>query len=64
MYSDYCSPVSYALREAFKEKERKKLRFAKCTECGRSTPFKLESVYDNAIRCKCCGNLIPIFKKL
>jgi len=64
VYSDYYWPISYALREALKEKERKRLRFAKCIECGRSTLFRLESVYNNAIRCKRCGNLIPILKKL
>ena len=47
--------------ETMREKDRKGLKFAKCEECGRSTPYRLKS--DRAptvIQCKRCGNHISI----
>jgi DNA-directed RNA polymerase subunit RPC12/RpoP len=46
-----------ALVETMHKKDRNKLRFAKCNECGRVTPFRLISVA-SSIKCKKCGTRI------
>lgn len=49
-----------ALHGALREKERRRLRFAKCPECGRVTPYKLRSLELTTVRCKRCETSIPI----
>ena len=56
--------IFQALHEVMKQKELNKLRFAKCFECKRFTPFKLKFVKKNFIQSKKCGNLIFIHKKI
>jgi len=39
----------------------KKLKLAKCSECGRATPYRLKSLQEiTAIQCRRCGNSIPV----
>jgi DNA-directed RNA polymerase subunit RPC12/RpoP len=48
-----------ALVETIHKKDRKKLRFAKCQECGRLNPFRLISLSNNVmLNCKKCGSKI------
>ena len=49
-----------ALVETIQKKEMKKLRFAKCQQCGRLTPFRLISTKCVSIKCKKCGTKVPI----
>lgn len=49
-----------ALIDNIQKKNRKKLRFARCQECGRSNPYRLISVDGYRIKCKKCGNNISI----
>lgn len=49
-----------ALVETIHNKEMKKLRFANCKECGRLTPFRLNSTKTVTIQCKKCGNKVTI----
>ena len=49
-----------ALVETIHKKEMKKLRFAKCQNCGRLTAFRLISTKFVNIECKKCGTKIPI----
>ncbi|MCK5628547.1 hypothetical protein KAI12_03690 [Candidatus Bathyarchaeota archaeon] len=58
MNGEYASPIYYALEKAQLEKGLRKLRFAKCSQCGRVTPYRLKSLKLNFVRCKACGNLI------
>jgi len=53
-----------SIYEALMEEERKKLRLAKCTKCGRATPYRLKSPEITAIRCKKCGTYIPVRARL
>jgi hypothetical protein len=47
------------LYDAVQVVELKKLRFAKCDECGRLTPYRLQSTFGN-VQCKRCGISIYI----
>jgi translation initiation factor 2 beta subunit (eIF-2beta)/eIF-5 len=49
-----------ALVETIHKKEMKKLRFAKCQECGRLTSFRLIATKSVSIECKNCGTKVPI----
>jgi ribosomal protein S26 len=49
-----------ALLESIHKKDRGKLRFAKCQNCGRLIPFRLISVTGSNLKCKKCGNNVPI----
>ncbi|MBT8171558.1 hypothetical protein KJN74_01630 [Candidatus Bathyarchaeota archaeon] len=49
-----------ALVETINNQYLKKLRFAKCQECGRLTPFRLTSRDIVTIECKKCRNKVPI----
>ncbi|MEM3626591.1 MAG: hypothetical protein QXZ25_01020 [Candidatus Bathyarchaeia archaeon] len=49
-----------ALHDAIREKALNQLRFAKCTFCGRLTPYRLKFTTENTVRCKKCGNLIQL----
>jgi len=49
-----------SLYEALKKKELKRLRLAKCTECGRATPYRLKSLEITTIQCKKCAASITI----
>ncbi|MFA5364895.1 MAG: hypothetical protein WC325_06920 [Candidatus Bathyarchaeia archaeon] len=44
-----------ALHEAITEKANKELRFTKCQNCGRYTPYRLRFLADNRLVCKNCG---------
>ena len=52
-----------ALIENIHKKDRGKLRFAKCQNCGRLNPFRLISVNSSKIECKKCGSIIQIRKE-
>ena len=45
---------------AVKAAELAKLRFAKCQECDRLTPYRLKSVFENIVQCKRCGTAILV----
>ena len=49
-----------SLFDAAKERELKRLRLAKCSECGRATPYRLKSLDITAVHCKKCGTSIPV----
>jgi ribosomal protein S26 len=49
-----------ALLETIHKKDRGRLRFAKCQNCGRLIPFRLISVGSSKVKCKKCGNSVPI----
>ena len=49
-----------ALLETIHKKDRGRLQFVKCQECGRLTPFRLISISSVTIKCKNCGNIVPI----
>jgi translation initiation factor 2 beta subunit (eIF-2beta)/eIF-5 len=49
-----------ALLETINKKDRGRLHFAKCQKCGRLTPFRPISIDSVTIKCKNCGNTIPI----
>jgi ribosomal protein S26 len=55
--------IFMALVETIHKKDRGRLQFAKCQECGRLTPFRLISVSSVTIRCKNCGNIVPLRTK-
>jgi len=56
--------IFQSIHEAAKERESgrlKKLRLAKCSECGRVTPYRLKSLEEiTLIRCRRCGTSIPV----
>lgn len=49
-----------ALHETIYNKSIRRLRFARCHECGRLTPFRLISVEKDTIKCKKCGKLVTV----
>ncbi|PVX25427.1 MAG: hypothetical protein CW716_08050 [Candidatus Bathyarchaeum sp.] len=49
-----------ALIESIHKKDRGKLRFVKCQNCGRLNAFRLISVTSSKIKCKKCGSNIQI----
>ncbi len=49
-----------ALLETIHKKDQGRLRFAKCRRCGRLTPFRLISMNSVTVKCKECGNTVPI----
>lgn len=49
-----------ALVETIHTKNRGRLQFAKCEECGRMTPYRLKSVPNTMIKCKKCGINISV----
>ncbi|MGD9131393.1 MAG: hypothetical protein PVH73_07460 [Candidatus Bathyarchaeota archaeon] len=42
------------LSHSIKEREAKQLRFAKCPNCGRVTPYRLGSLKGKRLICKTC----------
>ncbi|MDG6222830.1 MAG: hypothetical protein IAX21_04585 [Candidatus Bathyarchaeota archaeon] len=50
-----------ALHTAITSKDKKQLRFAKCPQCGRHTPYRIENLGDNGLRCKRCGSRISLY---
>lgn len=48
------------LYEVIKERELKKLRFAKCSKCQLFTPYRLKSLGNNELKCKKCGLTIQL----
>jgi translation initiation factor 2 beta subunit (eIF-2beta)/eIF-5 len=55
--------IFMALVETIHNKDRGRLRFAKCQKCGRMTPFRLISVTSSSVKCKKCGSKVPIGHK-
>jgi formylmethanofuran dehydrogenase subunit E len=53
-----------ALLDNIRDREHKKLRFAKCLECGRLTPYRRESVESSTVICKKCESPISVDNKL
>jgi len=51
-----------ALHEVIREKELKKLKFAKCTKCDLLTPYRLIYLEHNALQCKKCGTSLELVK--
>jgi uncharacterized OB-fold protein len=49
-----------ALLETIHKKDQGKLRFAKCQECGRLTPFRIISVNNVLVKCKKCGSNVQL----
>ena len=49
-----------AVLENIRDKSRKKIRFAKCLNCSRLTPYTLKSLKNSKITCKRCKNAIFI----
>ncbi|MQY62499.1 hypothetical protein GH146_04355 [archaeon] len=49
-----------ALIETIHKKDRGRLRFAKCQKCRRLTPFRLISMSSGTVKCKKCGNNVPL----
>ena len=49
-----------AVIDVINGKKREKLKFAKCTRCGRLNPFrpKTKGMQFTTIRCSNCGNMI------
>ncbi|MCK5628757.1 hypothetical protein KAI12_04750 [Candidatus Bathyarchaeota archaeon] len=60
MLSEHKPLIYYARKKDTDEKDLKRLRFAKCNNCKRFTPFRLKHAKLNVIRCKGCGTLIYI----
>jgi len=48
------------LNHSIKEREGKILKFAKCTNCGRVTPYRLSSLKGKMLKCKECKKPIPL----
>ncbi|KON32305.1 hypothetical protein AC477_03155 [miscellaneous Crenarchaeota group-1 archaeon SG8-32-1] len=48
-YRDFIS-----LDHSIKNREEKKLRFSKCPNCGRVTPYRLSSLKGKSLICKEC----------
>ncbi|MEM3551548.1 MAG: hypothetical protein QXN87_02845 [Candidatus Bathyarchaeia archaeon] len=51
------------LYEVIKERELKKLRFAKCSNCQLFTPYRLKSLGNNELKCKKCGLTIQLVRE-
>lgn len=51
-----------ALHEIIREKELRKLKFAKCTKCGLLTPYRLIHLKGNGLQCKKCGTSLELVK--
>lgn len=49
-----------ALHDVMREKALNELRFAKCADCGRYTPYRLKNLADKVVVCKKCGSPISI----
>ena len=51
-----------SMMDAVSEKERKRLRFAKCSACNRINPYRLANLEEaaNEIECRKCGTKISI----
>jgi formylmethanofuran dehydrogenase subunit E len=43
-----------ALHEAVTAKDKRQLKFAKCNNCGRLTPYRLRLLKDGSLICKKC----------
>lgn len=43
-----------ALHEAVTAKDNRQLKFAKCNNCGRLTPYRLRGLKDGGLICKKC----------
>jgi len=50
-----------ALHEAITAKDKRELKFAKCQNCGRFTPYRLQFLKGDALRCKKCGATLYSF---
>jgi translation initiation factor 2 beta subunit (eIF-2beta)/eIF-5 len=53
-----------ALLDNIRYREHGKLRFAKCLECGRLTPYRRKSVESSTVICKRCESPISVDNKL
>jgi len=53
-----------ALLDNIRDREHRKLRFAKCLECGRLTPYRLVSVESSTVICGRCESSISVDNKL
>ena len=49
-----------ALFETIQDRKHRKLRFAKCLECGRLTPYRLKSIESSKVICKRCKSPISV----
>ena len=56
----YIYSMFEAVVDVVHEKKRKKLKFAKCPQCGRLNPFRPKSkgMQFTAMRCSNCGSII------
>ncbi len=52
-----------ALVETIHSKDRGRLQFAKCKDCSRLTPYRLNSVANMMLKCKKCGTDISLRKE-
>ena len=43
-----------SLNHSIKERQAKKLKFAKCPDCGLVTPYRLSSLKGKRLVCKAC----------
>ena len=43
-----------SLNHSIKEREGKILKFAKCSHCGRVTPYRMKSLRGKRLKCKNC----------
>lgn len=59
--SDY--NIFTALVETIHSKDRGRLQFAKCKDCRRLTPYRLNSVANMMLKCKKCGTSISVRKE-
>lgn len=48
------------LNHSIKEREKKQLRFAKCTNCGRVTPYRLSLLKGKRLTCKSCNKPLTL----
>ena len=48
------------LNHSIKEREKKQLRFAKCTNCGRVTPYRLNLLKGKRLTCKSCNKPLTL----
>jgi transcription elongation factor Elf1 len=50
----------WSLYDAMREKELKKLRFAKCPVCNKLNSYRLSSLGEAELHCKSCGAEIRV----
>ena len=49
-----------ALHEAMTAKDKNRLKFVKCQECGRLTPYRLKILKGKTLHCKKCSKPIML----